>query len=987
MCATHRGEWSSSIPAMTTYVVNATLTCPAFLGSPEVMSVELYICEYGSGTGQVSKTNVLSDITGAVNTNLRLVTSTADIRASAPISLSGSVTVAPLVESLLTVILAKQVVSSTQSMWYIWGSTVHPISQPGTTPVVDALPTIPAILPPVDPVPLVDPVMPVDPVLGDTGSKSCVSFTLRDTCPREMCTWTGRTCNAFGALCEQGFVTGTDGICVSQTAPPLEDGAICANDTTCLKCKNKSTYWWTKAGDACGTEPAYADGTTCAPGTSCAKCANTATSWSDGIKCGKEPATLDDGQTCARGTTCLKCKSGKSSYWWTKSADACGTEEKLAKGQTCAAGTTCNACASPAKFWLSKGSMACGSEALEDGKHCIKNSTCADCKSGSSSYWYSLSSDACGTEPGLDDGRLCNEATTCKLCKSKKATRWSDGFKCGEETRTLEDGAICANGTTCLQCKNKSTYWWVKAGDACGTEPAYADGTTCAPGTSCAKCANTATAWSDGIKCGKEPATLDDGQTCAKGTTCLKCKSGKSSYWWTKASDACGTEEKLANGQTCAAGTTCNACASPAKFWMSKSSMACGPEALDDGRACSKNTTCADCKSGSSTYWYSLLSDACGTEVGRDNGQLCDEATTCKLCKSKKATRWSDGFKCGEEIKTLDDGQICAKDTTCLKCKSGKRSYWYSKASDACGTEPAYADGTKCALGTSCVRCTQTATMWSDGNTKCGTECPAQSTRRGVNCYRLPGTGYDWTTPDGVLIGKICPTGTTDTGTTCTYDRGAGRTPNKSTCASGLRDDGTSCWKDAYANGVGSAPVKNACPSDTVERAGDCWTKTSCQTTCTKRTCKWVDKGHYNYTWGAINCGGRPNSQCNRTWIRKDVQECTGKDECRTVNCPSIKTSSANRGASCPSGKSMVNGLCYTTCKSGFSFASNNGTRCVPTGRTDGYIATTLSDRQSCSSGSTLISGLCHTNARDGFTCAASTCSMSKDVKTATVFT
>lgn len=57
--------------------------------------------------------------------------------------------------------------------------------------------------------------------------------------------------------------------------------------------------------------------------------------------------------------------------------------------------------------------------------------------------------------------------------------------------------------------------------------------------------------------------------------------------------------------------------------------------------------------------------------------------------------------------------------------------------------------------------------------------CPYTNTiQKGVECYWNPDTGYDWTTPGGLLVGKVCPSDTIDSGTTCYYDRGIGKVPN-----------------------------------------------------------------------------------------------------------------------------------------------------------------------------------------------------------------
>ncbi|MEO5968502.1 MAG: hypothetical protein ABIQ95_01135 [Bdellovibrionia bacterium] len=158
--------------------------------------------------------------------------------------------------------------------------------------------------------------------------------------------------------------------------------------------------------------------------------------------------------------------------------------------------------------------------------------------------------------------------------------------------------------------------------------------------------------------------------------------------------------------------------------------------------------------------------------------------------------------------------------------------------------------------------------------------CPTGYSTRGIYCYGPPPSGWDWTTPGGILIGLICPSGTKDSGTTCWYDRGAGRIPSKTACASGQRDDGTSCWEDLK--------------------------------------CTTVDKGFSNLSWGSVGCNGpmrQPTyapwwvggfrsgwNDCYSTWIAKLSTTCTG--------CGCIKTQLFSRQF-CAANEELVAGLCY----------------------------------------------------------------------------
>ncbi len=115
------------------------------------------------------------------------------------------------------------------------------------------------------------------------------------------------------------------------------------------------------------------------------------------------------------------------------------------------------------------------------------------------------------------------------------------------------------------------------------------------------------------------------------------------------------------------------------------------------------------------------------------------------------------------------------------------------------------------------------STCWYDRGIGTAPECPAGKVQKGVECYEKPPEGWDWTTPGGLLIGKICPSDVNDSGTTCWYDRGAGRIPDLKPCAEGLRDDGVSCWRDTYGRGAGRSPNLHPCASGQRDDGSSCW--------------------------------------------------------------------------------------------------------------------------------------------------------------------
>lgn len=92
----------------------------------------------------------------------------------------------------------------------------------------------------------------------------------------------------------------------------LVDGTVCAAGTSCWKCRGEYSFWTSKTTTACGDESAE----------SC----------------------LPEGTACAKGATCNNCCGKTHEYWYSRSANACGSEPCWDDSRVCGRWTSCNAC-------------------------------------------------------------------------------------------------------------------------------------------------------------------------------------------------------------------------------------------------------------------------------------------------------------------------------------------------------------------------------------------------------------------------------------------------------------------------------------------------------------------------------------------------------------------------------------------------------------------------------------------------------------------
>ena len=246
--------------------------------------------------------------------------------------------------------------------------------------------------------------------------------------------------------------------------------------------------------------------------------------------------------------------------------------------------------------------------------------------------------------------------------------------------------------------------------------------------------------------------------------------------------------------------------------------------------------------------------------------------------------------------------------------------------------------------------------------------------QRGLQCFEPPPSGYDWTTPGGILIGKICPAGSNDSGTTCWYDRGVGRIPDKKPCDQGEVDTGTTCWVDTYGRGAGR-PRDGSCPNGWRNDGTSCWEDLNCKT---------VDNGYHNLSWGSVNCNGPKNRSTHAPWWLGGGH--TGWDDCYSTWIAKLETSCSGCGCikqgtnySCNDDEEMSDLLCYPKCKSGYHAVGC--CLCEPDG---GNTKKWLKDRQYCADDEEMKDGLCYKKCKPGFNAGVTICEFSKDVKSGT---
>jgi len=299
-------------------------------------------------------------------------------------------------------------------------------------------------------------------------------------------------------------------------------------------------------------------------------------------------------------------------------------------------------------------------------------------------------------------------------------------------------------------------------------------------------------------------------------------------------------------------------------------------------------------------------------------------------------------------------------------------------------------------------------------------KCSEGEDIKGVECWKKPPTGWGWTTPGGLLIGKKCPKGSNDSGITCWYDRGVGKIPLKRPCNywgnNGWRDDGTSCWNDAHIYGKGcccTAFTPHCCRNCkrgywddgcTCRKTGVGIKKTLGQRWYCHPDEELVDglcykKPKPGYKCTATNCSfsknvkpgkrvGIATEHCYSDKPKLEAGLCyrdrpsgyggTGPVLLKDRNVkPGQKVGNIYETCDNPALVKEKNGKCYNKPKTNFAC---NETNCTLTRNiTDGIVSGNA--KVYCDPGEKLINGNCYSLGKDGFTCKEDVCLKGRKTK------
>jgi len=220
-----------------------------------------------------------------------------------------------------------------------------------------------------------------------------------------------------------------------------------------------------------------------------------------------------------------------------------------------------------------------------------------------------------------------------------------------------------------------------------------------------------------------------------------------------------------------------------------------------------------------------------------------------------------------------------------------------------------------------------------------------------------------------------CPPGMRDDGTSCWKDTKAkkSRPAKKKRCPPGMRDDGTSCWKDTKARKSRPAKKKR-CPPGMRDDRTSCWKDTKARKSrpakkkrCPSgmrddRTSCWKDA----YGRGAGKVLSSRGGKCTGGGCRGGGCKRWGK--CRKVRCSKVRCSKIKYYCKSKYPEKQSS-LCYKRCKPGYRGV---GPMCHP--KNGAGIKVTLMKRQYCDRGQHKVAGICWDRCPNGFKNAGALC-------------
>jgi len=306
----------------------------------------------------------------------------------------------------------------------------------------------------------------------------------------------------------------------------------------------------------------------------------------------------------------------------------------------------------------------------------------------------------------------------------------------------VADGERCWLGITCNNCQNTASFWWSKSFTACGTEPKWQDGKKCSWGITCRACENEATWWSEkrSIACGSQPTPQPTpAPTTARPTNQpsampTQAPSLVPTFTPTTQPSASPTLAPTASPtgvpttQPSASPTPAPTTASPTGVPTTQPSTSPTSVPTPSPTQLPLNGKCYELGSTMEERDAFCSGDLVCARAGFDERHFggCHQKFGSDGDYEEGPGLFGIRHHCCSRIPDVANGTKCltgsTRISTCFKCKNAA-SYWYSKRSYACGQEPAWENGKKCLLGTSCNRCENKAAWeWKKFSYVCGSE-------------------------------------------------------------------------------------------------------------------------------------------------------------------------------------------------------------------------------------------------------------------------